>query len=31
MNDNLKDVIKERIFDEWAFQFYRDGIKISPD
>ena len=31
MSDNLKDVIKERIFNEWAFQFYKDGVKISTD
>ena len=31
ISDNLKEVIKDRIFDEWAFQFYKDGIKISSD
>jgi parvulin-like peptidyl-prolyl isomerase len=31
MSENLKEVIKDRIFDEWAFQFYKDGIKISAE
>lgn len=30
MSEKLKEVIKESIFNEWAFQFYKDGIKVSP-
>ena len=31
LSDNLKNVIRERIYDEWAFQFYKDGVKISKE
>jgi parvulin-like peptidyl-prolyl isomerase len=30
MSDKLKEAIKDQIYNEWAFQFYKDGIKISP-
>ena len=31
INDtNIKDIIKERIFNEWASQFIKEGIKVNP-
>jgi len=29
LNDDLKEVIKERIFEEWAVSFLRDGIRVD--
>ncbi|MBW2060995.1 MAG: peptidylprolyl isomerase [Deltaproteobacteria bacterium] len=29
LNEELREVIKQRIFDEWASQFFQEGIKIT--
>jgi len=29
LNDDLKETIKERIFEEWAISFLRDGINVE--
>ncbi|MBW2091662.1 MAG: hypothetical protein JRI34_06005, partial [Deltaproteobacteria bacterium] len=29
LNDDVRDVIRQRIFDEWVSQFFKDGIRIT--
>jgi hypothetical protein len=28
MNDHIKEVIRERIFDEWTSEFFKGGTRI---